>query len=52
MKLSRFTDSRIVAVLTQAEARRMAVPNLCREQEISTATFYKWRSNYGGIKRF
>nr|WP_230945994.1 transposase [Burkholderia territorii] len=28
----------------------LAVPDLCRELGISTATFYKWRSKYGGMK--
>jgi putative transposase len=48
MKRSRFTDSQILAVLKQAEAGA-AVPDLCREHGISTATFYKWRSNHGGM---
>jgi putative transposase len=48
MKRSRFTDSQILAVLEQAEAGA-AVPDLCREHGISTATFYKWGSTYGGM---
>lgn len=48
MKKSRFTDSQILAVLKQAEAGT-AVPRLCREHGISTATFYKWRSKFGGM---
>jgi putative transposase len=48
MKKSRFTDSQILAVLKQAESGT-PVPNLCREHGISSATFYKWRSKYGGM---
>jgi putative transposase len=48
MKKSKFTDSQILAVLKQAEAGT-AVPALCREHGISTGTFYKWRSKFGGM---
>lgn len=42
MKTSRFSDSQILAILKQAEAVT-PVPEICREQGISSATFYKWR---------
>ncbi len=48
MKTSRFTDSQIIAVLKQAETGT-PVPELCREHGISSATFYKWRSKFGGM---
>ena len=35
-------------MLKQAEAGT-PVPNLCREHGVSSATFYKWRSRYGGM---
>lgn len=48
MKTSRFSDSRIIAILKQAEAGS-PVPELCREHGISSATFYKWRAKFGGM---
>ena len=48
MKKSRFTDSQIIAILKQAEAGA-PVPELCREHGMSSATFYKWRSKFGGM---
>jgi putative transposase len=48
VKKSRFTDSQIIGVLKQAEAGT-PVPQLCRTHGISTATFYKWRSKFGGM---
>jgi putative transposase len=48
MKKSRFSDSQILSILKQAEAGT-PVPELCREHGISSATFYKWRSKYGGM---
>ena len=48
MRKSRFTDSQIMAILKQAESG-MPVPELCREPGMSSATFYKWRSKYGGM---
>ena len=48
MKKSRFTDSQIIAALKEAEAGT-PVPELCRTHGISSATFYKWRSKFGGM---
>ena len=48
MKLSRYTDSQIISILKQAEGGS-PVPELCREHGMSSATFYKWRSKFGGM---
>jgi putative transposase len=48
MKTSRFTESQIIGILKQAEAGT-PVPELCREHGMSSASFYKWRSKYGGM---
>jgi len=48
MKRSKFTDSQIMDALKRVDAG-IAVPEICRELGISTATFYKWRAKYGGM---
>lgn len=48
MKTSKYSDSLIMSILKQAEAGT-SIPNLCREHGMSSATFYKWKSKYGGM---
>lgn len=48
MKTSKYSDSQIMGILQQAQGG-VPVPQLCREHGISVATFYKWRSKYGGM---
>ncbi len=48
MKKSRFSNNQILSILKQAESG-LPVPELCREHDISNATFYNWRSKYGGM---
>lgn len=48
MRKSKFTESQIMAILKQNEAG-VPIPELCREHGISSASFYKWRSKYGGM---
>lgn len=48
MKKSRYSDSQIISILKQAEAGT-PVSSLCREHGMSSASFYKWRSKFGGM---
>jgi len=48
MEKSRYTDNQILSILKQNEAGT-AVAELCREHGMSNATFYKWRSKFGGM---
>lgn len=48
MKKSKFSDAEILSILKRAEAG-VPVQNLCRDNNISTATFYKWRTKFGGM---
>ena len=48
MTKSRHTDTQIMNILKQAEVGT-PVSDLCREHGMSSASFYKWRSKYGGM---
>lgn len=48
MKRSRFNEEQIIAILKEQEAG-MATVEVCRRHGISSATFYKWKSKFGGL---
>ena len=48
MKKTRFTESQIIKILAEQENGRK-LSDLCREHGISQATFYNWKSKYGGM---
>jgi len=48
MKKSRYTEEQIIAILKQYEAG-VKTADLCREHGISDATFYNWKTKYGGL---
>ena len=49
MRKSKFTESQIVTTLKQVEGGRH-VKDVCRELGISDATYYVWKSKYGGME--
>jgi putative transposase len=49
MKRSRFSEEQIIAILKEQEAG-MATADVCRRHAISSATFYKWKSKFGGLE--
>ena len=49
MKKSRFSEQQIISILKQADAG-VKIQDLCRQHGISDATYYKWKSKYGGME--
>jgi putative transposase len=49
MRKGRFSEEPIIAVLKEAQAG-LPVAEVCRKHGISDATFYTWRSKYGGLE--
>ena len=49
MKKSRFTETQIVKILKEVETGRL-VKEVCREYGVSEATYYNWKSKYGGMQ--
>lgn len=49
MKKTRFTETQIISILKQQEAG-IPTKEICRQHGISEATFYNWKSRYGGME--
>lgn len=49
MKKSRFTETQIFSILKEADAG-VPVKEICRKHGISDATYYNWKSKYGGME--
>lgn len=48
MKTKRYSEEQVIRVLKEAEAGAKT-PDICRKYGISDATFYNWKSKYGGL---
>ena len=49
MKKSRFSEEQIIGILKEHQAG-LSAAEVCRRHGISDATFYKWRSRFGGME--
>ncbi len=49
MRKSKFSEHQIIGALKRSE-QGVAVKDICREMGVSSATFYQWRSKYGGLE--
>ncbi|BEQ13825.1 transposase [Desulfoferula mesophila] len=49
MRRTRFSETQIVKILKEVEGGRTA-KEVCREYGVSSATYYKWKSKYGGME--
>ena len=49
MRKSKYSEQQIIAILKAVEAGR-TVRDVCREHEVSEATYYQWKSKYGGMQ--
>ena len=50
MKQTRHTTEQIVRLLREAEAARLTTDEVCGQRNISGQTYYRWRSEDGGMK--
>ncbi len=48
MKKSRFSEAQIISILKEVESG-MKVDEVCRKHGMSSATYYIWKSKYGGM---
>jgi putative transposase len=49
MKRKQFSEEQIIGILKEAEAGAV-VTELCRKHGMSSATYYVWKSKYGGLE--
>ena len=45
----RFTEEQIVRILREAETREAPIREVCKRNNITEQTFFRWRNKYGGM---
>lgn len=51
MKQKRFNAEQIIKILREAEVPGTSIGEVCRRNNVSDVTFYRWRQKYGGLER-
>lgn len=49
MGKNRFSETQIITILKEVERGR-TVKDVCREHSVSEATYYQWKTKYGGME--
>ena len=49
MKSGQYSAEQIIKILDQAQKGEQTVAAICRDHGIAEATFYRWRTAYGGM---
>ena len=49
MRRSKYSEEQIIDILKEHDAG-VSTAEICRKYGVSGATFYKWRSKYGGME--
>ena len=49
MRKCKYSEHQTIGILKAVEAGR-TVKHVCREHELSEATYYKWKAKYGGME--
>jgi putative transposase len=51
MKQKRFSEERIIKIVREAEVPGVSIGEVCRRNNITDVTFYRWRNKYGGLDK-
>jgi putative transposase len=49
MRRSKYSEEQVIGILKEHDAG-VSTAEICRKYGVSNATFYKWRSKYGGME--